>query len=226
MAFFDELGKKISQTTQDVVQKTKDTTESMKLNNMISDEEKRIKKIYTEIGQAYFELHAENCEDSFKGYIDGIKDAKSKIKDYSEQVKRLKGIKPCPNCGSDVAPNVPFCATCGFRIIVPNVNPVVNAIPHCTNCGAPINPGSAFCTNCGKKAEVAMPPQPTPPVQPAVPTPPVQPVVPVPPMQPTVPVQPAAPAPAAPSVKVCPNCGKELSSGMKFCTGCGTRIEN
>lgn len=159
MAFFDELGKKISQTTQDVVQKTKDTTETMKLNNMVSDEEKRIKNLYTEIGKAYFELHADSCEDSLKPYVDGIKDARVKIGEYTEQIKRLKGIGKCPNCGTDVPNTAPFCTNCGLKMNIQTTNPIApntNAL-NCVACGAPLNPGSAFCTNCGTKVEQPAP---------------------------------------------------------------------
>ena len=42
MAFLDVLGKKITQTGQDVVQKTKDTAEVIKYNSMVAEEERRI----------------------------------------------------------------------------------------------------------------------------------------------------------------------------------------
>ena len=80
MAFFDELGKKISQTSQGVVQKTKDAAETLKINGLISDEEKRINALFVEIGKKYFELHSESFEPDFENMINGIKDAKSKIK--------------------------------------------------------------------------------------------------------------------------------------------------
>lgn len=102
MAFFDELGKKITQTSQGVVQKTKDTAETIRLNGMISDEEKRIANFYSEIGRIYFELHADSYEPTFEQMILGIKEAQVKIENYSEQVKRLKGIVRCPNCGGEV----------------------------------------------------------------------------------------------------------------------------
>jgi len=193
MAFFDEIGKKISQTTQDVVQKTKDTTETLKLNNMISDEEKRIKNLYTEIGKAYFELHSDSCEEALKPYIDGIKDAHAKIGEYSEQVKRLKGIGKCPNCGADVPNTAPFCTNCGLKMNIQSANPAANtSVAHCTGCGSPLNPGSAFCTKCGKKVE-----------QPAA--------------------EPAPAQAPTPTVRVCTNCGNELADGVNFCTKCGTR---
>lgn len=45
MAFFDEIGKKISQTGQGVVQKTKDMADVAKLNSLISEEEEKSIKI-------------------------------------------------------------------------------------------------------------------------------------------------------------------------------------
>jgi hypothetical protein len=48
---------------------------------------------------------------------------------------------------------------------------------------------------------------------------PVQPIY-----QPTAPQPISAPAPSAPSIKFCPNCGSSLSPGAKFCPGCGSEI--
>ena len=45
-AFFDEVGKKISKTSQGMAQKTKNLTETVKLNSMISDEEKNINSVF------------------------------------------------------------------------------------------------------------------------------------------------------------------------------------
>ena len=45
MAFFDDLGKKISQAGQNAVQKTKEMTDIARINGMISDEEKKAEPI-------------------------------------------------------------------------------------------------------------------------------------------------------------------------------------
>ena len=88
MAFFDELGKKISQTSQGVVQKTKDTAEVIKLNGMISDEEKRINNLYTQ------------------------------IEDLKQQIQHIKGVKVCNNCGAEIPENSMFCIGCGAKIVM------------------------------------------------------------------------------------------------------------
>ena len=152
MAFFDELGKKISQTSQGVVQKTKDTAEILKLNGMVSDEEKRIKNLYQEIGKVYVESHAEDFDPAFGEMIAGINDAKAKIAEYTEQVKRLKGVVLCPICGGDVPYGAPFCSACGSKLNAQEqTNDAANNVSRCANCGVPLKDGSAFCTNCGTK---------------------------------------------------------------------------
>lgn len=197
MAFFDELGKNIS-----------DSSKISKLNSLASDEQKRIDTLCMEIGKAYVELHSEDYEQGFAAQIAEIKASNMRIKDYTEQIKVLKGIFPCPNCGHDLTKEDVFCTGCGTRVVAPapagNVctgcgavlaegaafctscgtkvvapAPVGNA---CVSCGSPLASGAAFCTKCGTKV--------------------------------------AAPAPAAP---VCAGCGATLESGAAFCTKCGTR---
>lgn len=145
MAFLDEIGKKISQTGQDMVQKTKDTAETMKLSGAISDEEKRIQNLYTEIGQRYFELHADSYEPELEELVLSIKEANTKIDAYNEQIKRLKGIVRCPNCGSALADGMAFCTNCGTKA------ESAPAPRTCPNCGNVVPEGMAFCTGCGTK---------------------------------------------------------------------------
>lgn len=221
MAFLDEISKKISQTSQDVVQKTKDTAESLRLSNAVSDEEKRVQSLYQEIGKRYFELYADSCAEEFATLVQDIKNAHTTIANYNDQIKRIKGIVSCPNCGSDVDRNAPFCSNCGTRI-VPET-PVASAL-RCVNCGKELAEGMAFCTNCGTKAEA---PAPAPVAAPklcancgkelaegmAFCT------------NCGTKIETAAPAPVvAPAPKVCPNCNCPVGDGMAFCTNCGTKV--
>ena len=151
MAFFDELGKKISQTSQGVVQKTKDTAEVIKLNGMISDEEKRINNLYTQ------------------------------IEDFKQQIQHIKGVKVCNNCGAEIPENSMFCIGCGAKIVMQsevNTNNFIRCVKcnnlvekglkfctfcgsafadntviktKCAVCGADLNGEIAFCSECGTK---------------------------------------------------------------------------
>jgi rubrerythrin len=113
MAFFDDLGKKLSQAGQSAVQKTKEMADVAKLNSMVADEEKRIDESYLQIGKLYVSLHESNHEADFDGLISAIHESENKIKDYQNQIKDIKGVVKCEKCGAEVASNAAFCSSCG-----------------------------------------------------------------------------------------------------------------
>lgn len=152
MAFFDDLGKKISQAGQSAVQKTKDMTEIAKYNSAISDEEAKIKAYYSEIGKLYFSLNRENPDEKFAPMVNGIIAAARAIEDYREKIKDIKGIVLCANCGAQLTGGA-FCSTCGAPAPVEEkAEPAANT---CTACGAALAEGSAFCTSCGAPVTAA-----------------------------------------------------------------------
>lgn len=227
MAFFEEIGKKISQTGQDMVQKTKDTAETMRLNSAISDEEKRMQGLYAEIGQRYFELHADSYEPELEELVLSVKECNTRIENYSEQIKRLKGIVRCPHCNGEVAYGAPFCSTCGSKMPDVEVETAVESnVRRCKNCGLPLADGAGFCTNCGTQAAPS-PEEAN--VRRCVRCSQVLPdgvlfctgcgtkvesaeAAPVPPVY------------AAPAQRLCPACGSVAVEGMAFCTYCGHQI--
>ncbi len=242
MAFFDELGKKISDASQGVVQKTKDTAETLKLNSAISDEEKKIQTLFADLGEAFFNAHADDCEEAaLKDIVGEIIASKQKIEELSEQVRRLKGIIDCPYCGKQISYGVTFCSFCGKNVEEALADKQEEASAFCTNCGAAIEGGSAFCTSCG--TPVAQ--EPAPAQEPEAETVPEAPALhctncgavieggsafctscgtpvaqePAPAQEPEAETVPEAPA------AHCTNCGVELQEGDKFCTSCGAKVE-
>ncbi len=150
MAFLDDLGKKISKTGQSAIQKTKDMAEVAKYNSMISDEEKSINNNYYQIGKLYISLHSTDSEEEFKGMIDSIRNSESKIVEYREQIKLIKGVVRCEKCGSEVSINSAFCNSCGAPMPkrVPEETIDSNLIK-CEKCGKYVKKGLRFCTSCG-----------------------------------------------------------------------------
>ena len=128
----------------------------MRLSGLVSDQEKSLASLYNELGKAYYAEHAESYEDSFAPMITAIKDCKAKIDDLSEQIKKLKGITRCPQCGNDVPYGAPFCSACGAKQQNDPAQAQAEeeqAARFCAKCGAQIAPGHAFCTACGAKVE-------------------------------------------------------------------------
>lgn len=158
MAFFEDIGKKITQTGQDAITKTKNMTESARLSGMISDEDKKITQMLTEIGKMYYNLNNEDPGDEYASYVSAIKESIAKKTQFSDQIKKLKGVEKCPNCGQDVPHGVAFCSACGnsIKTTPQQAEPVPDAQPgepaaRCPKCGAALAENARFCVGCGEK---------------------------------------------------------------------------
>ena len=90
MGFFDELGKKISDASQDVMQKGKDFADTTKLNSQIHDEERKISAVYTKIGKKYFEEFHQAAGAGYQDLVDEIHASQAKISEYQDKLNALK----------------------------------------------------------------------------------------------------------------------------------------
>lgn len=152
MAFFDDLGKKISQTGQGAVKKVKDATEVSRLNTLIAEEEKAINNAYTQIGKHYFETnHAEGAEleESFAAWFSYITASKEKIAKYKEEIRSIQNVVKCPGCGAECSYAAPFCGNCGTNLT--EARAAMDNTPHCPKCGAEVSATALFCTSCGSR---------------------------------------------------------------------------
>ncbi len=148
MAFFDELGKRISKTGQTAVQKTKDVTEIARLSSAISDEEKKINVFYNSLGKKYYQLHSEDSEEALSGFIKGLKECEEKIDTYKKQIQDIKGVIRCTGCGAEIPVNALFCSSCGKKTEMPPKN---SDFVTCSACGMSVSNKVNYCTNCGSK---------------------------------------------------------------------------
>ena len=90
MGFFDDLGKKLSDASQDVMQKGKEMADTAKFNSQIHDEEKKITAVYGKIGKKYFEVFENAPSEEFKAFIEEIHAAQAKIAEIQEKLNALK----------------------------------------------------------------------------------------------------------------------------------------
>lgn len=155
MAFFEDLGKKVSQTGQDAIKKTKIMAETSKLNSQISSEKRVICDTYSKIGEKYFELFCESPDENLSDFVTAIKEAQQRIEEHEDQIKKLKGIDCCPTCGAELKEGALFCASCGTKTaeVPAEEKEEPQAVEKvCTNCGEKLADGIQFCSNCGTKA--------------------------------------------------------------------------
>ena len=197
MSFFDNIGSKASAAGQAAAEKARNFAEVNRLSGVISDHETRISRLYFEIGQSYYERHKDDPEAEELERIAAITDTNEKIAVCRNQIKTLKGVEKCPNCGADVQNGSQFCNNCGTRIPPASMKTAPKAGLTCPTCGTELESDAAFCFNCGTKLA------PTPAPAPA----------------------PAPAEPAVEELKrSCPNCGTELESDAAFCFNCGAKL--
>lgn len=153
MAFFEQLGKKITDAGQGVAQQTKNLADIARLNSSISDKEKRIANLYSEIGKAYYERHKNDAVAEEAASISEINTLFAEIEQQRDDISRIKGVAKCPNCGADVAHGSAFCNSCGQALAQnePAIAPADGKV--CPSCGAVVADGNLFCNNCGTKIE-------------------------------------------------------------------------
>ena len=197
MSFFDNIGSKASAAGQAAAEKARNFAEVTRLGGVVSDHEKRISRLYFEIGQSYYERHKDDPEAEELERIAEITDTNEKIAVCRNQIKTLKGVEKCPNCGADVQNGSQFCNNCGTRIPPASMKTAPKTGLTCPTCGTELESNAAFCFNCGTKLA------PTPAPAPA----------------------PAPAEPAVEELKrSCPNCGTELESDAAFCFNCGANL--
>jgi len=114
-SIFNDLGKKISQTSQEAIKKAKELGEIAKLNGSISEEERNINKYFSQMGEKYLELYGDTTEEPFASYCESIRASKLKIKNYEQEIKLIRNIKICTNCGAQYPNNAIFCSSCGHK---------------------------------------------------------------------------------------------------------------
>ena len=197
MSFFDNIGSKASAAGQAAAEKARNFAEVNRLSGVISDHEKRISRLYFEIGQSYYMRHKDDPEAEELERIAAITDTNEKIAVCRNQIKTLKGVEKCPNCGADVQNGSQFCNNCGTRMPPASMKTAPKAGLTCPTCGTELESDAAFCFNCGTKLAPTPAPAPAP-----------------------------APAdPAVEELKrSCPNCGTELESDAAFCFNCGAKL--
>lgn len=78
------------------------------------------------------------------------------VRRKSKKTSYSTGMKQCPSCGADNAPDADFCAECGSSMSLMNQS-FDNSLNRCHVCGAALKPDSLFCANCGSKVKLAEP---------------------------------------------------------------------
>ena len=131
MAFFEDLGKKLTKVGEAAAEKTKEVAEFTKVNAKILDIQNKLDKAYIQIGRKYLELHPANEEDDMKDVVNAAYELEDQLKELRKQLQDLKGVIKCPVCGCECDGKAVFCSKCGAELekeeVIYDVDAVVEA---------------------------------------------------------------------------------------------------
>ncbi|MBQ8053517.1 MAG: zinc ribbon domain-containing protein [Lachnospiraceae bacterium] len=142
MAFWDELKEKITQGSQEAIQKTRDIAEVMQTNASISESRRKINELYLELGQVLVKeafdgmtsedlaaiLDDETADGSAREIVlrnwreiytkvRFIRSEEEVIAISENKINELKAEERCPSCGSKIPKGVAYCPECGTKLI-------------------------------------------------------------------------------------------------------------
>ncbi len=121
---FEKITQTIKNTGEAVGTKAKQGSELAKSSIRISNEEKNLNDIYAEIGKRYYDNNSENpCCDEMKELCDKAAEKIALITELKRQVRALKGVIICTNCGAEVPDENDFCGKCGTKLEKPAPQP-------------------------------------------------------------------------------------------------------
>ncbi|MDD3139265.1 MAG: zinc ribbon domain-containing protein [Lachnospiraceae bacterium] len=119
--FFEDLGRKITKTAENVGKKTDEVVEVQKIKSQIRTLEKTNERDFLDLGKMLYERYkngevvdgdcAEICEEMSK--------REEAIAQLEDQVADAKGMVICATCESRIAKGMAFCPNCGAKIEEP-----------------------------------------------------------------------------------------------------------
>ena len=123
MAFFEELGKVISDKSKEAAGKVKDITGVIQLKTKLSSEKEKVNKAYIALGKAYYDKHEVSAEEELSAEFETIRIGLIKMAELEDEIAELEGTRVCAECGAKVERNAAFCSKCGASMSGASANP-------------------------------------------------------------------------------------------------------
>ena len=127
--FFENLGKKITETAEvvgkktgevvdSVSQKTGEMVEEQKIKSQIRTLKKGNNRDVGDMGKMIYEQfkNGEQVNAPFAELCETIKQREASIEEYNKQIAELKGFDVCKNCQIGLEPGTVFCPKCGTKV--------------------------------------------------------------------------------------------------------------
>ncbi len=154
MSFLDNFGRKALEAAQEVAKKSGELVEVAKLNISIANEEDKIKRLYEKMGKMIYDAYKEKLpiDSKFEETCREIDTIFKNIESMRKKIQKIKNIKRCVQCGTELQQDALYCMKCGARqseVQDPDDNEEEEAVKVCPVCHEPLEVEANFCTKCG-----------------------------------------------------------------------------
>ena len=144
MAFFFFFRDRLTQGSQEALQKTREIADVVTMNAEISDSRRKIRELYEELGELLVSeafagmtseqiraaLEEENADEAsrkivlanwkeFYSRVRYVRSEEEVIALNEARISELRSDMKCPKCGSRIIKGMSFCPECGARIMKP-----------------------------------------------------------------------------------------------------------
>lgn len=115
--FWEDLGKKIGETTETVTSKAGEMVEIQRLKGQIRTLERSNEEDFLEMGRfLYHRFQAgEQLDEQMSTLCSKIEERIERIEKHQAQIEEIKGTSTCACCGRQVAKEMAFCPYCGAK---------------------------------------------------------------------------------------------------------------
>lgn len=151
MDFFKTIGGKLSNAGRAVARFFRNIGDIWRLNRTISEKRKQIARSCAALGENYYQLHRDDAEENLAPVVNDIKTLYRDMYDCEEQIKLIRGVVKCPNCGGDIPLNAAFCSACGAPAPAVRRPEAPAGMVECPGCHELVSKENNFCTKCGTK---------------------------------------------------------------------------
>ena len=124
---FEKFVENITSAGKDVSDRTKNGSEVIKLTYKAAAEQKALDNLYSEIGKKFYETNKKNYEaieeldpaDELGALVKSALEKEKNIEDIRTQVRFLKGVVICQECGAEISSEYDYCGKCGAKLVKP-----------------------------------------------------------------------------------------------------------
>lgn len=150
MGFFDRVKGTVEEAGKNISTAASDNIEIVKCNSAVKTCEAKIKELYTEIGERYYNAETDMSRADFADLFEQVQKQQSEIAGLKKKLQDLKGVEVCKICGQEISRGSRFCKWCGAAV---EQEKPASSGKVCPNCHAPLNGNEIFCGECGAKIE-------------------------------------------------------------------------